>query len=237
MFTDFVRAWNQGRNAELYEKENVAIDHEGSLWRALEAAAPWDGRDLLDLGCGTGYWLPLYAGDARRVYGVEPDASLLEAARGRPGGAEVLHGSAEHIPLPDASVDVAHARFAYFFPSPTNDCSAGLAEVLRVLRPGGTLVVIDNDQREGEFSELLRAADAAEHQGPGPFILQWWREQGATSRQVMSSWTFGSRRDLADVVGMEFPGGTARPWLDEHPQRTSLTYGYLLHTLTAPPAL
>lgn len=55
MLTDFVKAWNQGQNVDLYETENDAIDHEGSLWAALHAAAAWDGKDLLDLGCGTGY--------------------------------------------------------------------------------------------------------------------------------------------------------------------------------------
>ena len=75
------------------------------------------------------------------------------------------HGSAEHIPLGGASVDVVHARFAYFFPTPGNDCSAGLSEVMRVLRPGGTLVVIDNDQSNGDFADLLAASSAAETQG------------------------------------------------------------------------
>lgn len=73
------------------------------------------------------------------MVGVEPDPTLLPLARSRPGGATVHAGSAEHVPFPDASVDVVHAR-AYFFPP---GCDAGLAEVLRVLRPGGALVVVD----------------------------------------------------------------------------------------------
>ncbi|MBP2217369.1 class I SAM-dependent methyltransferase [Arthrobacter sp. CAN_C5] len=232
MLTDFTKAWNQGQNVVLYEKENDAIDHEGTLWRAIQAAAPWEGKDLLDLGCGTGYWLPRYAPTTRRLYGVEPDTTLLEAASERTSNAEVLHGSAEHIPLQNASVDVVHARFAYFFPSPNNECSAGLAEVLRVLRPGGSLVVIDNDQEHGDFADLLRAGNVAEYQGPGEYILQWWRDRGATTEKVMSSWTFRSARDLEEVVAMEFPQGTARSWLQDHPNQTMLSYGYLLHTLT-----
>ncbi|MBG6216166.1 ubiquinone/menaquinone biosynthesis C-methylase UbiE [Arthrobacter sp. CAN_A6] len=234
MLTDFVKAWNQGQNVDLYEKENDAIDHERTLWRALEAAAPWEGKGLLDLGCGTGYWLPHYASTTSRLYGVEPDMTLLEAANNRTPQAEVLSGSAEHIPLDDSCVDVVHARFAYFFPSPTNDCSAGVAEVLRVLRPGGSLVVIDNDQEQGDFANLLRTSNAADYQGPGDFILQWWQQQGATTREVMSSWTFTSAEDLLEVVGMEFPQGTAQPWLRAHSERTKLSYGYLLHTLRKP---
>lgn len=235
MLTDFVKAWNQGQNVNLYETENDAIDHEGSLWAALRTTAPWDGKDLLDLGCGTGYWLPRYAQTARRLYGVEPDNSLLEAAAQRTAKAAVLHGSAEHIPLDDASIDVVHARFAYFFPSPNNDCTAGLKEVLRVLRPGGSLVVIDNDQENGDFADLLKAGNAADHQGSGEFILRWWQKQGATTQKVMSSWTFNSPEDLAQVVGMEFPNNTAKTWLDAHQQENKLSYGYLLHVNTKKP--
>lgn len=232
MLADFRKAWNQGQNVDLYERENRAIDHPGTLWRALEATAPWAGKDLLDLGCGNGFWLPGYASTTRRLYGVEPDTSLLQTARDRTAAAEVLHGSAEHIPLPDDSIDVVHARFAYFFPSPANDCSPGLREVLRVLRPGGSLVVIDNDQQRGEFAELLEAANTAEHQGPGEFIRQWWRERGASTQHIMSSWTFASPAELQEVVAMEFPQGSAQDWLATHPQRSHISYGYLLHSLT-----
>lgn len=234
MLSDFVKAWNQGQNVDLYEKENEAIDHDGLLWQALQASAPWDGKNLLDLGCGSGYWLPRYASTTLQLYGVEPDTSLLEAAISRTPRAEVLHGSAEHIPLDDSSVDVIHARFAYFFPSPTNDCSAGVAEALRVLRPGGSLVVIDNDQEHGDFADLLQVSNAADHQGPSQFIRRWWHARGATTQEVMSSWTFNSREDLQEVLNMEFPQGTAQPWIEAHPDQERLSYGYLLHVLTKP---
>ncbi|MCQ1995805.1 class I SAM-dependent methyltransferase [Arthrobacter sp. zg-Y1171] len=229
---DFFPAWNQGAHPELYELENEAFDREGVVWNALAGLAPWAGRTLLDLGCGTGFWLPRYAELAKSVIGVEPDPELLAAARSRPGGAEVLHGSAEHIPLPDASVDVVHARFAYFFPSPQSDCTAGLAEVLRVLRPGGSLVVIDNDQCDGDFAALLEAANASAHQGEGKYIKDWWARQGASTTPVMSSWTFDKPQDLIDVISMEFPNGTADAWLNEDPQRVRLSYGYALHHLS-----
>ncbi len=222
MFTDFVKAWKPRTNVDLYEIENGAIDHEVTLWRALRTAAPWEGKDLLDPGCGTAYWLPRYAKSTRTLYGVEPDTTLLEAAASRMADATVLHGSAECIPLNDSSVDVIHARFAYFFPSPSNDCTAGLRETLQVLRPGGSLIVIDNDQQDGDFAELLRAGNTSEHQGPGDFILRWWQDRGATTKKIMSSWTFNSPEDLAKVVAMEFPNNTADTWLDAHAQERTL---------------
>lgn len=105
------------------------------------------------LGCGSGYWLSSYKQLAKSVAGVEPDGSLLPLAVARDASIRVLHGSAEHIPLPDAAVDVVHARFAYFFPP---GCDAGLAEVIRVLGPGGTLLLIAHD--EGDSAIVGMAA-------------------------------------------------------------------------------
>lgn len=212
------------------------MDRDDIVWDALNAVAPWAGKTLLDLGCGTGFWLPRYATHAREVLGVEPDVDLLDRARSRTPAARVLHGSAEHIPLGDASVDVVHARFAYFFPTPDNDCSAGLSEVMRILRPGGTLVVIDNDQVNGDFAELLAASSAADTQGHEDYVRGWWLAQGARTSAAMSTWEFNTPQDLRAVVSMEFPDGTAQPWLNANPDRRRLSYGYLLHHVSRPAA-
>jgi SAM-dependent methyltransferase len=113
---DFRPAPNQGGNVDLYELENHALDPGGHVLAAMRVRAPWAGRTLLDLGCGSGYWLSGYADEAAEVIGVEPDPHLLPLAADRDSRVRVLHGSAEHIPLEDQSVDVVHARFAYFFP-------------------------------------------------------------------------------------------------------------------------
>lgn len=168
---DFRPAPNQGGNIGLYEVENRAVDPGGHVLAAMRAHAPWAGRALLDLGCGSGYWLPGYAREAAEVTGVEPDPRLLPLAAARDPRVRVLRGSAEHIPLDDQSVDVVHARFAYFFPP---GCDAGLAEAMRVLRPGGTLVVIGNDLRAGEFAGLLRAAEGALVPAGGEEADAWW---------------------------------------------------------------
>src|ERR1700735_351377 len=109
---DFRHAPNQGGNTGLYEVENQALDPDGHVLAAMRARAPWAGRALLDLGCGSGYWLGGYADEAAQVIGVEPDPRLLPLAADRDSRVRVLQGSAEHIPLPARSVDVVHARFA-----------------------------------------------------------------------------------------------------------------------------
>ena len=156
--------------------------------------APWAAKSIVDLGCGSGFWHPRYARSAGTVIGVEPDTRLLAAARARTSADTVLHGSAENLPLDDGRVDVIHARFAYFFPSATNDCSAALAEALRMLRPGGSLIVSDNDHHHGEFAALLGRSSWAGSQGHDEYIRRWWAEAGAQRHEVLSSWRFQTPR-------------------------------------------
>jgi ubiquinone/menaquinone biosynthesis C-methylase UbiE len=225
---DFVRAPNQSGRPELYEIENAALDRSSSVLNAMSALAPWRDRAIVDVGCGSGFWLPVYAREAATVIGVEPDDALLPRARARTGGARVLRGSAEHLPLPDNSVDVVHARFAYFFPP---GCAAGLAEVRRVLRPGGQLVVVDNDYRHGQFAELLARSTWAAAQGTAETTDAWWAERGTRRTEVMSSWSFDSRADFENVLRMEFPPAVADGWLTQHPDALGLTYGYVLFSI------
>jgi SAM-dependent methyltransferase len=231
---DFKPAPNQGGHARLYELENQALDPDGHVLAAMRARAPWAGRALLDLGCGSGYWLSRYADEAAEVIGVEPDPRLLPLAAARDPRARVLRGSAERIPLADQSVDVAHARFAYFL-GPGGD--AGLAEVMRVLRPGGALTVIGNDLRAGEFAGLLRAAGDALVPAGGPETDAWWAARGADRATVRSRWRFTSRADFEAVLRMEFPPRVAGPWLAARPGALGLSYSYTLFTVSKPAGL
>jgi SAM-dependent methyltransferase len=232
-FPDWSFAPNIGNHPGIYEIENAALDRGGHVLDLMRQLAPWSGRTIVDLGCGTGFWLPRYATDAGRVIGIEPDPALREkavaAAAGMPD-VEVAAGSAEHLSLPSCSVDVVHARFAYFFP-PGKD--AGLTEVLRVLRPGGSLVVVDNDYRWGEFATLLAAASPDGPQQKAAVTDGWWRDRGALRREVHSAWSFDRRADLESVLHIEFPAKVADGWLARHPVATGLTYGYVLFAVVA----
>jgi SAM-dependent methyltransferase len=233
-FPDWRFAPNIGDSPGIYELENQAVDRTGHVLAAMRQLAPWTGRTIVDLGCGTGYWLPRYAADAGRAIGIEPDPDLRARAVSRVAPlaprAEVLAGSAEHTGLPDGCADVVHARFAYFL-EPGHD--AGLAETLRVLRPGGSLVVVDNDHRWGEFAGLLAAAAKDPPERTAAAADTWWRERGASRHEVRSELRFASREDLAAVLGIEFPGRVADEWLARNPAATGLTYGFVLFCVKA----
>ncbi len=186
---------------EVYERENQAVDPDGALWAALAERIDYSGADVVDIGCGDGFHLPRFAALARSVVGVEPHPPLVARARRRVRElphVRVLAGCAQRVPLPEASADLLHARIAYFFGP---GCEAGLAEAQRVLRPGGTLVVIDLDGTHAPYGEWLCAA--APRYRPAA-VEEFFAAQGFGCRRVDTVWRFRDRGDLEDALRIEF---------------------------------
>lgn len=189
----------------------VATD--GALDSALRAAVDWAGRDVLDIGCGTGFHLPAFAATARSVVGVEPHPDLAGLARRRTRrttNVTVLEGTAQDLPLPPASVDVAHARWAYFFGP---GCEPGLKELDRVVRRGGTAVVIDNDASRSTFGRWFRLGYP---QVEPDRVERFWTARGWDRTPVDMTWRFESRADLEAVVRIELDPTTADTVLADH---------------------
>ncbi len=94
-----------------------------------------EGRDVLEVGCGTGLLLRRIAGFSRSARGVDLSPGMLEKARAR--GLDVTLGSATDLPFPDASFDVA---CAFKVLPHVREMERAVAEMARVVRPGGTIV-------------------------------------------------------------------------------------------------
>lgn len=106
----------------------------------------------LDVGSGTGRSAVALAERCRRVYGVEPSRAMLE--RAEPADrVTYLHGSADAIPLPGGSADVVTLAGVLVYA----DTGAARAEVHRVGRPGGLVVVYDFEVLVGRWLERLGA--------------------------------------------------------------------------------
>lgn len=179
----------------------------------MRSIAPWHGRDFLDLGCGTGFHLPQWAAEAARVTGVEPHPSLVAIARRRTralANVAVLQGAAQLIPLPDASVDIVHVRWAYFFGP---GCEPGLAELDRVVRRGGTAFVIDNDATRSTFGAWFRRGYP---EVDPEAVERFWSTRGWQRTPLDIDWRFDSRADLEAVVRIEFAPEVADEVLASH---------------------
>lgn len=122
------------------------------------------GRRVVDLGAGTGKFVPRLAETGATVVAIEPVAAMrAELARRHPE-AEVLEGTAQAMPLPDESVDaVVCAQAFHWFAT-----SEALAEIRRVLKPGGALGLVWNvrDERVGWVTELTRLMTPFEGDAP-----------------------------------------------------------------------
>lgn len=185
----------------VYEVENKAQDVDGLIWDALRDRCDWAGRDVVDVGCGTGFHLPRFAGTARSVIGVEPHPPLVKRARARVSGlanVRVLPGEAQHLPLPDDSADLVHARTAYFF---GRGCEPGIEQADRVLRPGGALVVVDLDTRCPPYGEWM-LADLPDYDPDD--VDRFFAEQGFDCRRLLTTWRFQDRASLEAVLRIEF---------------------------------
>lgn len=213
-------------NHEIYEIENIAVDPDQKIEAAMQRIAPWDGKVILDLGAGDGFHVPRFHETASRVVAVEPHGPSVERIRKRVADldrVDVYQGSAEAIPLPDNSVDIVHRRFAYFFGP---GCEAGLAELERVVRPGGTAFIIDNDLTGGTFAGWL-----AHIPGWDAFVLQDWEKfyqcHGFKIERIESEWKFDQREDLESVIRLEFPEDLAEEIIRSH-QELVVDYHFLL---------
>jgi SAM-dependent methyltransferase len=196
-----------------YEIENNAVDPDRVIEQTMSSIRSYADAVVLDIGCGAGFHLPRFAATASQVIGVEPHPALVEAARRRTASVQkvrVLHASAQSLPLPPASVDVVHARWAYFFGP---GCETGLAEVERVLRRGGASFVIDNDARTSTFGRWF----SWEHAGYDTDAIDaFFGAHGWTTTRRDMRWSFDSRADFEAVVRIEFSSPVAERIIAEH---------------------
>lgn len=99
--------------------------------------------EVADLGCGTGETVALLASHVQRVIGVDREARMLDVARERTAhqpNAELRQGGLTALPLDDHSVDAVLCMLVLHH---VEDTDTALAEIARILRPGGRAVVLD----------------------------------------------------------------------------------------------
>lgn len=120
-------------DAEQYERVGSFVHQLAG--GVVEWLAPRPGEQILDLGCGNGQLTAQLAATGAMVTGVDASAEMIAAARLH--GITADHASAELLPYSDASFDAVFSNAALHW---VRDQDAMMAEVRRVLRPGGRFV-------------------------------------------------------------------------------------------------
>jgi SAM-dependent methyltransferase len=145
-------------SADAYDRLVGRYSHE--LARSLIAAADVrPDRTALDVGCGPGALTAELVAvlGAERVAAIDPSIPFAEACRARLPGVRVEVGPAEDLPFEDAAFDHAFAQLVVNF---MGDPAAGVREMVRVTRRGGTVAAAVWDYA-GEMTLLRRFWDAA----------------------------------------------------------------------------
>ncbi len=144
-FADVARDWDRIRALHLDE-----ADVERAV---VDAAGPGPFQQMVDVGVGSGRMLELFADRIARGLGVDLSHEMLTVARDRLDQAGFAHCSVRHgdlyaLPLPDASADLVTVHLVlHHLDAP----GAAIAEAVRVLRPGGRLLIVDFAPHELEF--------------------------------------------------------------------------------------
>jgi ubiquinone/menaquinone biosynthesis C-methylase UbiE len=219
-----------GRIAEQYERMRPTYREEIVSW-LVDRLGLGPGRTVVDVGAGTGKLTRQLVASGARIIAVEPLAEMrAQFALVLPNG-EIVDGTAEALPLDDASADAVTAAAAFHW----FDLDRALPEFHRVLRPGGALAVVRNyrdlrDPVQASVQQIIgayvpdeRAFEAwkrimeATLYFDGPQIFQTTHEQlvdahGLAERVGTTSYVArlpdGERADVLDrvrVVGTEQP--------------------------------
>ena len=155
----------------------------------LKLAPPRPGDSVLDIGCGTG----TFAVEVKKrfpeaeVTGLDPDPKALERAAQKASAASVsvefVEGFADEMPFPDQHFDTVFSSFM-FHHLPHNVQAATSADVRRVLKPGGTFVLLDfggpGSEGHSLMDHVFHSGNQLEHNSEET-VLSMLRESGFPS--------------------------------------------------------
>lgn len=204
-------------------------DYEAGRPGWPEAAVEWAevprGADVLELGAGTGKLTRLLS----PRYAVEPDEGMRRVLHRTCPGARVLTGTAESIPLDDASVDAVFAAEAFH----RFEGTASVAEIARVLRPSGILVLIWNIPAGNDHPDVAAAVAALTTHAPAnvghdPADLNTHRYSSGEWRRAFADAPFGPFAHAEFPNPQEIDRGallaffSSMGWLSERDDRTSV---------------
>ena len=196
--------------AAAYEAMVATEDYQGNILPALEKIRPFSQTDIIELGTGTGRLVCILAPYARTIRAYDGSAHMLAVATEKLAKMEVLGKGVETavspnhaLPAPDASADIAIAGWSLahcvgWFPESWRDeINAALSEMRRVLRPGGTLILLET-LGTGFETPTPPTAGLAE-------LYRWWEnDHGFQSAWIRTDYQFASPAEGAYLTRFFF---------------------------------
>lgn len=193
-------------------RANVFRDDDARVLALLRGLA----GDVLDVGCGEGpYGDALAAGAAAgriRYVGLEPDAARAARMRARWPWAEVVEGGAEEAPLAPAGFDHVLVLRSW---NHLRDPALGIRRLVAALRPGGTLLVVDN-----EAFGLARTRPHAARAERSGAVFEHYRNDGAGEAAAALE-AAGAGSALALVERRDVGPSTSNQWLLRYERRAA----------------
>lgn len=110
---------------------------------------------ILDVGCGTGALAQRLAGEGYEVTGVDPSDGMLDVLRERAPSITAVHGDGTDLPFEDNSFDLAYCVAVMHHVAEPEAVRKTLAEMVRVTRSGGRVLVWDHNPRNPYWSNLM----------------------------------------------------------------------------------
>jgi demethylmenaquinone methyltransferase/2-methoxy-6-polyprenyl-1,4-benzoquinol methylase len=172
--------------------------------RAMVARVPHDGGHVLDVATGTGLVAEQLLAHGHRVTGLDQSPDMLAIARRRFGDrVELVQASATSLPFPDASF--GHLTFTYLLRY-VDDPGATLAELARVVRPGGTVANLEFCVPEGIWRPLWDLYVGIGLPAAGRLVSQGWydvgRFLGPSIRGFYERWPLERQLELWRAAGI-----------------------------------
>lgn len=207
-------------DAALHQRLGEAIDPDRKILAALERITPLSGKRLADVGTGIGHFPMLLARRTGRTYGIEWDPVLIAEARRRASASHqpnlrIVEGEPTALPLRDGVVDVVLTSGI----EPDDASLPAVEEAMRVLRPGGRLIVIGYYGRD-DVAGLLEPEVVSHARDATRRRTGWWVRHGFKIKVVHSRIDLGDAATAHELLPRLY-GDRGRTFL-MRPHRSSL---------------
>ncbi|MCP4542738.1 MAG: class I SAM-dependent methyltransferase [Chloroflexi bacterium] len=197
--------WEQvfKEHAVEYDQILAREDYQKNIPRALDQICPYEGADVVELGAGTGRFTCMLAPRVKTIVAFDASRHMLESAVAKLDKLELQNWSVgiadnRHLPVGDQSADVAIAGWTlgvflgWLGETWRPEIELALAQMMRVLRPGGVAIIIET------------LGTGRETPGPPPALAPYYayleKERGFHSTWIRTDFQFESRVEAEVLI-------------------------------------